>query len=445
MCHLRTVDPNDIVRSNQYKEDAILTNFTRLTRDGLKGLVFRKESVIQLPPELGYLKEDATGENLGLEALLCKSLSEVLETGRYGLMVDYPKADPELSTVDRETAGLYARIKPYKAENIINFKRRYIGSKYVLSLVVLQECIDEPSDDPFAWNERIQYRVLFLDQENRYSQIVYKQDNRDDDPIVVEELVNPTDYAGNYLYEIPFVFIGSENNDPEFDSIPLYDLAVLNRGHYANSADAEEASFVCGQPMLGINIGETDPITFNEANPNGVKFGSRAGVTLANGGQLQLIQAEPNILPRELQKDKEAQAISIGARFIPAPNAGRETAEGARIRLSSSNSSLYLITYNVSDGATLACKWAARFQGADPELVEIELNDEFYDETADPNLIMAQIQLLDKGVIAKNDLREYGRKAGFIAETRTDEELEAESEVLQTEAQPVNVVPNPED
>jgi len=37
---LRTVDPNDITRSNQYKDDAILTNFTRLTKDGLTGLVF---------------------------------------------------------------------------------------------------------------------------------------------------------------------------------------------------------------------------------------------------------------------------------------------------------------------------------------------------------------------------------------------------------------------
>ncbi len=430
MCHLRIVDPNDPVRSQQYKEDAVLTNFTRLTRDGLKGLVFRKATDIELPPELDYLTYDATGENLGLEALLCRTLSEVLETGRYGLMVDYPRSEPNLSSIDRENAGLYARIKPYKAENIINFKRRIIGSKYVLSLVVLVEYVDAVNSDPFCWTQSIQYRCLYLDENGVYTQVVYSQGQWDKEPKVVELPHQPTDYNGNVFREIPFVFIGSENNDPEFDSIPLFDLARINLGHYTNSADCEEASFVAGQPMLGINVGESDPIAFAEANPNGVKFGSRAGVTMANGGQLQLVQAAPNILPKELMIDKESQAISIGARFIPAPGTGRETAEGARIRLSSSNSSLYLITYNVSDGMSLACKWAALYQGGNPELVNIELNDEFYDEVADPNLVMAQIQLLDKGVIAMSDVREYGRRTGFIDENRTDAQIDAESTPL---------------
>lgn len=444
MCHLRTVDPSNPVRSAQYKEDAILTNFTRLTRDGLKGLVFRKESVIDLPSELEYLREDATGEGLGLEQLMCKAVGEVLETGRYGLLVDYPKLDEDLSDIDREASGMYARMKAYKAENIINFKRKYVGSRYILSLVVLMEYVDNNNDDPFAWDQFQQYRCLYLDENGIYTQAVYRQGKYDKEPAVITPPHQPQDRDGNKLKEIPFVFIGSENNDCEYDTIPLYDLAVVNRGHYANSADAQEASFICGQPMAHVDTGDTDAATFKEVNGE-ILFGSRSCV-VTQGGKLELVQAGANILPLQLQKDAEAQAISIGARFIPAPSAGRETAEGARIRLSSSNSSLYLITYNVSDGIEKACKWTALFQGATIESIEIQLNDEFYDETADPNLIIAQIQLLDKGVIAKNDIREYGRKAGFISETRTNEQLEAESEVLQAEAQPAPVVqPSPED
>jgi len=424
MCHLRTVDPNDPVRSCQYKEDAVLTNFTRLTRDGLKGLVFRKDPVITLPPELGYLEDDVTGENLNIEQTLQKLVDEVQETGRVGLLADYPKVQEDLSDIDRENAGLYSRIKIYKAENIENFKHKYIGSKYVPSVIVLTEWVNADDDDMFCWNLIKQYRVLYLDNEGYYTQMVYSDQDE-----LIEPPVRPVDYDGNWLREIPFVCIGSENNDLEYDSIPLYDLAILNRAHYQNSADAEEASFVCGQPMLGICVGDSDAIQFAAANPNGVKFGSRAGVTLANGGQLQLVQANPNILPTQMMEQKEVQAAAIGARLI-SPAGGRETAEAARIRYGAQNSSLYIMTSNISEGMEQACKWVARFQGANPEVIEIELNKDFYEDTADPNLIVAQMQMLDKGVIAKNDVREYGRKTGFIDADRTNEQLEAESSVL---------------
>ena len=41
---------------------------------------------------------------------------------------------------------------------------------------------------------------------------------------------------------------------------------------------------------------------------------------------------------------------------------------------------------------------------------------------------MAQIQLMDRGVIADTDLRTNLRKGGLIAAGRTDEEIEGESD-----------------
>lgn len=437
MYHLRTVDPNDPVRSLQYREDAVLTNFTRLTRDGLKGLVFRKKPKVNLPSELFYLLDDVTGENLKLEQLLQKAVDEVQETGRYGLLVDYPQVQNDLSSVDREQAGYYTRIKTYKAESIKNFKHRYVGSKYVPCLIVLSEYVDADSDDPFAWNQSEQFRCLYLDEQGYYAQVVYTQAEHDEEPKIIVAPVYPTDYQGNRLREIPFVCIGAENNDLYYDTIPLLDLASLNKAHYQNSADAEEASFVCGQAMPVINVGEANPAEFMEANPNGVKFGARAAVIVANGGGAQLLQSNANNLPMSMMEQKEVQAAAIGARLIT-PAGGRETAEAARIRYGAQNSSLYIMTNNISEGMTLACKWVARFQGAAVDTIKIELNKDFYEETADPNLIVAQIQMLDKGVIARNDMREYGRKTGFIDPERTNEQLDAESQVLQAEVQPVN-------
>ena len=54
------------------------------------------------------------------------------------------------------------------------------------------------------------------------------------------------------------------------------------------------------------------------------------------------------------------------------------------------------------------------------------INDDFYDKGIDPQLLMAKIQLLDRGVIAKKDVRTTLRKAGEI--NRTDEEIDIDAQ-----------------
>lgn len=395
---IRTVDANDPVRSQQYKDDAILTNFTRLTKIGLTGLVFRKPATVDLPEELEYLRADATGYGFGLEQLSQQVVGEILTSGRYGLLVDYPK-------IDESQNEEYARIRPYTAESIINWRYKQMGSKYVLSLVVLMETV-ELSIDGFEHEEVTQYRVLKLSDDGIYHQVVFDEDYQ------VIEAATPTDYQGNPLNEIPFIFVGSENNDAHIDSIPLYDLAIVNLGHYRNSADLEETAFISGQAVPVIVTGESGEQEFRSANPGGIKIGSRSGIVLGSGGSFQFAQVNPNILPRELMKDKEVQAVAIGARLISPPG-GRETAEAARIRFGSQNSALYVITKNVNLAFGKCLYWLSLFMM--PQIAEsvFELNDQFYEETADPNLITANIMAFDRGLIKAAEVRDNMRDAGI--------------------------------
>lgn len=420
---IRTVDLTDPMRSDQYKQDAILTNFTRLTKIGLTGLVFRRPATIEVPSQLQYLMDDATGYDFGLEQLSQQVIGEVLVTGRYGLLVDYPTEDNK---------GNVARIKPYLAESIINWKYKEIGSEYKLSLLVLKECIDETSDDGFEWVERIQYRVLVLDQENVYHQVIYDEDGE------VEGSSTPTGYNGLPLNEIPFTFVGSENNDACMDSIPLYDLAVVNLGHYRNSADYEESIFVTGQPFIVINLGETNEDEFRQANPNGIKFGSRAGLTVGMGGSAQLLQANPNQLADTAMKRKEEQATAIGARLI-APPGGRETAEAARIRFGSQNSALYTITKNVSLAFQSCLDFVAIFMMESPQDSDFELNDQFYEEDADPNLIAQEIMLVQAGCMTREEVRTNLGKSGIELDDETV--LPSLPEVIPATSAPTEDVP----
>lgn len=422
---LPIVDASDPVRSRQYKEAAILTNFTKLTKDGLRGLVFQREATYNLPNNIKYLLEDATGEGLDLNALAVKLLDEVLITGNCFALVDYPVDAPTMSIAEKETGEYLARIKLYTAEKMINFKCRYIGSKYVPCLIVLQENIID-NQDIFSWKEKIQYRVLMLDENNKYCQMIV-----DEYGAMLEDRIYPKDAGGDFLDFIPFKFIGADNNDYKYDDSPLHSLAMLNLGHYRNSADQEESGFICGQPFLQICVGDTSISEFNEGNPGGIKYGSRGALLTAAGGNATLLQANPNTMIGQMMQDKLKDAAAIGARLI-APAGGRETAEAARIRYGSQNSSLHILVRNIEEALEDLCTWVALFEGVTSDLanIEVALNKQFYDDAVDPNLLMAQIQLLDRGVIAANDIRDYMRKSGTIALDRNNDMIQSEAEIV---------------
>ncbi len=416
MSWIRVVDINDQIRSKQYRQDAILTNFTALTKNGLTGLVFRRKPKISIPSVMNYLLIDATGEDLDLLQLNQKVVGEVLETGRHGVLIDYPNCDP-MTKAQQTLSGNVARFKTYPAESIINWKTEIIGSKTFTTMVVLLETKDTLGIDGFAWHTSKQYRVLQLIN-GVYSQSIYDEDFNKTDEFI------PAKADGSTWSEIPFMFFGSINNDPKIDHSPLYDLAVLNLGHYRNSADYEESIFICGQPTVFMH-GEASLEEFQALYPEGIKMGVRSGYYLGVGGGATLLQPSPNQLADVAMKRKEEQAVAIGARII-APPGGRETAEAARIRYASQNSSLYLITTNISLGMTKCLEWVAAFMGVEAYPVNLVLNDQFYDDAADPNVIAQQIMLLQNSVIGKGQIRDYLRTTGVVDDEITDAELDAE-------------------
>ncbi len=421
--YVREIDKGDRERTRQYRDNAILTNFTARTKQGLIGAVYRLDPEVELSTTVDYLTEDATGSSLTLNQLSKAIVGDVLETGRVGLLIDFPKADVGgLTQADVEANNNKARVTKYEARSIINWKTDNVGGITILSLVVLKELSAALGSDGFTWTPVIQYRAL------RLIEGVYVQELYNESEILIEVVV-PTKSDGSEFNEIPFVFIGSENNDAVVDNSPLYDLATVNIGHYRNSADYEESVFLVGQPTPVLSVGETNIEEWMTANPDGVEWGSRKGLLVGNGGSATLLQANPNQLADEAMKRKEEQAVMLGARLITA-NSGVETAEAARIRHGSENSVLSNIVHNVSQGLEDAIEFVAQFMGKAEEENLFELNDMFFDDTIDPNMIMASIQMIDRGIIAKTDLRGQLRTVGVIKPDRTDEDIDGEAELV---------------
>ncbi len=66
------------------------------------------------------------------------------------------------------------------------------------------------------------------------------------------------------------------------------------------------------------------------------------------------------------------------------------------------------------------------FMGAAGE-ISVDPNKQFYDATLDPQAVIAQIQLLDRQIIAPSDIRGKLRKTAWIDHNRTDEDIMTEN------------------
>lgn len=408
--------PENDSRYSAYVIRASFVNFTGHTKEGFMGMISRRESEKELSTSIEYMLENANGSGGSLDELVHRTISELLEVARQGLLTDFPQSSG--GTV-AQTNGLRASIKSYPAESIINWKEIVVSGETVLKWVVLQETIGKPKEgDPFVSESENQFRVLMLDDSGFYIQKIF-----DKDGIQVGEDIIPTKSDKSRWDEIPFVFAGAIDNNPIPDKSPIYDLAEINIAHYRNSADFEESSFMVGQPtptLMGLTQSWVDDVL-----KGGVQLGSRTVLMGPEGASAGLIQANPNQMPVMGMEAKEKQMVKIGAKVIT-DSSGVETAEAAKIRFAGQNSKLGLIVKNTELAYLKSLGWADEFMGGDGENVLV-INKEFYDRTIDPQIVTAQIMAMDRNIITKKDIRDNMRKGGLIDPMRTDEDIDAEA------------------
>lgn len=411
-------------RYRNYLERAVFVNYTGRTKDGLLGALFRKDAQIEIPEQLDYLLTNADGSGESLESLSKDVSSEVISKGRHLLLVDFPNIQSELTLEEQVMINPQAAINRYVCENVINWRVDVIGGKKIVDLLVLREEYDSNSDE-FERNVEYQYRVLRI-REGVYTQQVY----RDGKPATEE--IAPKKADGSYFDMIPAVFIGSENNDASVDISPLADIANVNLAHYRNSADLEENCFVHGQLTLGISS-QMSPTQFAEANPNGITVGAMSGHFLGEGGSFTSVQASSNQLADTLMQRKEEQMRKLGARMIVigSMEGTKQTATQSKIDATGESSMLSTIADNVSEGISKAIEWCGEFMGVDASESVYQVNKKFFDDEANPQMLIAAMQLNDRGIVAKSDLQDLARLQGIVDPSRTNEDIDGEIEIAQ--------------
>lgn len=412
-------------RFESYLARAVFYNATGRTKNSLVGAVFRTWPTLNVPAALEYVATDIDGQGVSVYQQSQSVIGHLLETGRHGLLVDYPSVEAgTVSMADRAARGIRATVTSYVAEAIINWRTRLVGGQHLLSLVVLHETYDTDTDDGFGMETKDQYRVLKLDEAGLYVQELW----RNEGGWAPVEVKQPTDGRGARWSVIPFQFLGSENNDSRIDDSPLYDMAEINIGHYRNSADYEDAAFLLGQPQLV--MAGVDEHWYRMLQDEGIYFGSRAPIPLPVNASATLLQTAPNTMIKEAMDAKEDQMVALGARLIERGSATK-TATQASADSAAEHSVLSLLVSNVSEGYSQVLQWIGLFENATGEAI-YKLNQDFTQITLDATILTGLFNAVQGGQLPQADFWQYLRDRGVIDPEKTDEQIRDELQTSDT-------------
>jgi len=408
-------------RYNRYLLRATWMPVSGYTKQGLIGMVMRRAPEVVLPAQIEYTLENADGAGLSLDQVAKQVLAEVIEVGRVGLMVDYPAAPVGLSAEQVAALGLAAKVTLYRAEAIDNWRIQNIGGALRLTMVKLCEMASVEKDDYMLDYEK-RYRVLKL-VDGVYTQTLYDEaDNQIGDVIV------PRQANGQPWGHIPFHIVGATTNNPEIDQALISGIVDLNTSHYQMSADSAKNLHIHSGGTLVISSDMSNE-QWQAYNPQGVTVGADQGLFLGQQGSAQLLQLDPAQAVEAKLTSIETQMVAVGAHLI-SDRTRTDTAEAARIDAAGKASALSTAVGNVSEGIEAALEDMTRFMGGEAEEVRFQLNQQFYPENVDAQTVMAMIQLLDRQVIAVKDVRSKLRGGGLIAQNRTDEDIDDETDAV---------------
>lgn len=372
-------------RNKDYQDRAVFYPITGNTRNGMIGTAFKKDPLVAMPNKLFYLKKDADGASCSIYQLAQSSLESVLEVGRHGLYVDY------------NNGSRLSYIFQYCAEDIINWRTARINGRSVLTLVVLRETIEQANG--FEFKDVIQYRVLAI-EDNKFICRVYRKPAGSSVYQIDSEYIPERAGIGPWN-EIPFTFIGAQNNDHTIDEAPLLGLAKINLGHYRNSADYEDSVFFCGQVqpyIAGLTAEWRDWL-----EKQGLLVGSRSPILLPEKGNYGYVQAQPNMLAKEAMDSKRDYMVALGAQLVSADSKVKTVIQSVG-ELNAQTSILSICCSNVSEALTKSLIWCGQYPGLKAQDCSFEINRDLVNYIADSAMIREIVSAWQSGATRKSDL-----------------------------------------
>jgi hypothetical protein len=353
---------------NAYKIRALFFNAMSRTIDGLAGAILQKAPVITFPEQLEWILEDLTLTTVPFEALAHEAVSEVLEVGRLGILVDMAK---EEAPKQRPYAVLYA------AEDIVSWKTERHGGDEVLTRVILCEGVEvEDTEDRFVTKKAKQYRVCELTDES-YTQTIWMKKDAGSEEYIAGEVTTIL-RRGKPLDFIPFVFISPTGVSPEVVRPPLEDLADVNLSHYRGYADLKHGLHYTALPTPVVIGNRAD----KEAGALAIGSGVAWQIELHGDAKMLEFSGAGLKAIREDLQDMQRMMATLGARLLEEQPRQAETATAVSMRHAGEHATLRTIAQAVEQGLMFVLQWMAWWMGteatpADTE-AQVELNKDYF-------------------------------------------------------------------
>ena len=409
-----------------YVERACYLNVPQQTLQAMIGEVFKHEVKINLPKSLEPLVKNIDGKGVSLVQQAKGLLAEGLSSGRFGLLVDYPRNSESgfISKADLDSGKVRATINRYDKYSIINWDEITIGADRVTSLVMLREqYVVEAKSSRYKKVYAEQIRELALenvadDEESpiyQYIQRVWRKVKNEKGEEYWEQFgddVYPTDYAGKAFDYIPFFIFGAQRNDWEIDACPLLDLCKLSIYHYRNSADVEHTAHMLAHPTTVIR-GATQDELYDEMG-GVVPLGGVVVLPDAQRCDFKFEEIAPNTLSRELMKDKEGAYLTLGAK-IATQQTVRKTATQTELEALGGTCVLVSNVTNLNSVYNDAMKAAGQFHGVEVEDKAIAISTEIVMTSFDAQQLLAIATGIQTNVITLKEGREKAIELGMAS------------------------------
>ena len=419
--------PEAMARYANYKDRAVFVEVTKDTLDKYTGQAFKDDPVLNVNPQLDYMKRDANGSGLSIYQIAQKCFEAQLERGRFGLFVDYPATNGEVSQADVERNALRPTVHYYSPESIINWRTKTIGGQTVTSMIVLHETVYETDpEDVFASKQVEQWRYLGLDDTGYFVE-VWRKGDKSADFVLHKERVYPTKGNNSRWDRIPFVIGGSDSNDWCEQNIPLESLAKMNLAHYRNSADYEQSVFLCGQTqpwMSGVSQQRMEALEEKQ-----IRIGSGALIMLEEGGQFGFAQANPNTMSGEAMDKKYAVMQALGAKLAQSSDKQiQKTATESNHENGVQNSTASMAVANLNEAMQDALLMAYEYLGINRTDKEgdylFKASQDFTSPVADSALMANISQWVLSGLAPKTVAYDYMRRYSLIDPELKDADID---------------------
>lgn len=332
----------------------------------LVGLLHQKPATIRLPQKLEYLRTGASPQGESLQALYRRINTEQLITGRVGLLADIPAdgGDPYIAV--------------YNAESITNWNVR--EGKVVegkLQTVVLDETGLKFNYSSFGWEQVVQYRVCYLQEDGTYKQGVFEGLNAAFD---TSTGVVPT-FRGKQLTDVPFIFINGQDTLSDVDDPPLRSLLDICIGIYLGEADYRQNLYYQSQQTLVVKGG----VAGKDEDTDAVRTGAGARIDVDITGDAKYIGVQNSGLSEQrnaLENDRRRAEVKSGE-LVQNSKSQAESGKAMATRYNAQTATLNQLATAAAEGLEAILKVIATWVGADPAEVSVLPNTEFIDFSLD--------------------------------------------------------------